>query len=75
MLTTETDPNLPEQTVALKIINSNNADDAQHEKEIESHITRQNPEHRGRIMLRTCIDDFEVTGPAGKHVCLVCMSR
>ncbi|RAK95101.1 putative serine/threonine-protein kinase [Aspergillus ibericus CBS 121593] len=60
-----------EQTVALKIINSNDADDARHEKEIESHITQQNPEHRGRVILRTCLDDFEVTGPQGKHVCLV----
>lgn len=53
------------------MINSSNADDAQYEKEIESHITKQNPDHRGRVMLRTCLDDFEVTGPAGKHVCLV----
>ena len=52
-----------EKTVALKIVNRNNADDAQHEKEIESHITQQNPEHRGRVILRTCLDDFEVTGP------------
>ncbi|KAF4213392.1 hypothetical protein CNMCM5878_000026 [Aspergillus fumigatiaffinis] len=60
-----------EQTVALKIINCNNADDARHEKEIESHISQQNPEHRGRVILRTCLDDFEVTGPEGKHMCLV----
>ncbi|GIK04877.1 hypothetical protein Aspvir_008975 [Aspergillus viridinutans] len=60
-----------EQTVALKIINSNNADDARHEKEIESHISQQNPEHRGRVILRTCLDDFEVAGPEGKHMCLV----
>ncbi|GFF41992.1 SRSF protein kinase 3 [Aspergillus lentulus] len=48
-----------EQTVALKIINSNNSDDARHEKEIESHISQQDPEHRGRVILRTCMDDFE----------------
>jgi serine/threonine protein kinase len=60
-----------EQTVALKIINCNNADDARHEKEIESHISQKNPEHRGRVILRTCLDDFEVTGPEGKHMCLV----
>ncbi|KAF4154528.1 hypothetical protein CNMCM6936_005944 [Aspergillus lentulus] len=60
-----------EQTVALKIINSNNSDDARHEKEIESHISQQDPEHRGRVILRTCMDDFEVTGPEGKHTCLV----
>lgn len=57
--------------MALKIINSDHADDAQHEKEIESHITQQNPEHRGRVILRTCLDGFEVTGPEGKHMCLV----
>lgn len=55
----------------LKIINSNNANDARHEKEIESHIKQQNPEHRGRVILRTCLDDVEVTGPEGKHMCLV----
>ncbi|GAQ10370.1 SRSF protein kinase 3 [Aspergillus lentulus] len=60
-----------EQTVALKIINSNNSDDARHEKEIESHISQQDPEHRGSVILRTCMDDFEVTGPEGKHTCLV----
>ncbi|KAK2792642.1 hypothetical protein FQN51_001614 [Onygenales sp. PD_10] len=60
-----------EQTVVLKIINNNNADDARHEKEIETHITEQNPQHRGRVILRTCLDDFEVTGPEGKHMCLV----
>ncbi|KAL4894936.1 kinase-like domain-containing protein [Aspergillus ambiguus] len=60
-----------ERTVALKIINSNNADDARHEKEIESHITQQSPERRGRVILRTCLDGIEVTGPEGKHMCLV----
>ena len=57
--------------VALKIINANYADDAQHEKEIESYIAQQNPEHRGRVILRTCLTDFEITGPEGKHMCLV----
>ncbi|OOF97048.1 hypothetical protein ASPCADRAFT_514091 [Aspergillus carbonarius ITEM 5010] len=60
-----------EQTVALKIINRNNANDARHEKEIEHHLAQQNPEHRGRVILRTCRDDFEITGPQGKHMCLV----
>ncbi|KAF3484187.1 CMGC/SRPK protein kinase [Arthroderma uncinatum] len=52
-------------------VSSNNADDACHEKEIENHITGQQSEHRGRVILRTCLDDFEVTGPKGKHMCLV----
>ncbi|KKK26138.1 serine/threonine-protein [Aspergillus rambellii] len=60
-----------EKTVALKIINSSNADDARHEKEIESHIAQRHSEHRGRVILRTCLDDFEVPGPEGKHMCLV----
>ena len=57
--------------MALEIINSNNPDDAQHEKEIENHITHHNPEHHGCMILRTCMDDFEVIGPEGKHMCLV----
>ncbi|KAL2865720.1 putative serine/threonine-protein kinase [Aspergillus lucknowensis] len=60
-----------EKILALKIINSNNADDAWHEKEIESYITQQNPEQHGRVILRTCMDDFEITGPKGRHICLV----
>ncbi|CAI7625047.1 unnamed protein product [Penicillium palitans] len=60
-----------EKTVTLKIINSNDADDARHEHEIESHITQQNPEHRGCVILRTCLDHFEVDGPEAKHMCLV----
>ncbi|KAE8146926.1 kinase-like domain-containing protein [Aspergillus avenaceus] len=59
------------ETVVIKIINSNSSDNARHEKEIEGHISRQNPEHRGRVILRTCLDGFEVTGPQGRHICLV----
>lgn len=32
---------------------------------------RQDPKHRGRAILRTCLDDFEVHGPEGNHACLV----
>ncbi|KAJ6120389.1 hypothetical protein N7523_004669 [Penicillium sp. IBT 18751x] len=60
-----------EHTVALKIINSSNADDARDEKEIESHSTQNTSDHRGRVILRTCLDDFELNGPEGKHMCLV----
>ncbi|KAJ5247877.1 hypothetical protein N7468_002860 [Penicillium chermesinum] len=52
-------------------ISSNNADDALHELEIERHIAQQNPEHRGHVILRTCLDHFEVKGPEGRHMCLV----
>lgn len=57
--------------MALKIINSNNADGARHEKEVERHIAQQSPEHRGRVILRARLDDLEVTGPGGRHMCLV----
>ncbi|KAJ5570104.1 uncharacterized protein N7459_009534 [Penicillium hispanicum] len=60
-----------EHTVAVKIINSADADDSRYEEEIESLIAQQNPAHRGRVILRTCLDDFEVTSPEGKHTCLV----
>ncbi|KAL4770116.1 putative serine/threonine-protein kinase [Aspergillus nidulans var. acristatus] len=42
-------------------VSSNSVDVARHEKEIECHIKQQNPEHRGRGILRTCLDDFKVT--------------
>ncbi|PYI17643.1 kinase-like protein [Aspergillus violaceofuscus CBS 115571] len=60
----------PEETVALKIINSNDGDSALHEREIEKHVSQQNPEHRWGVILRTCLDDFEIPGPQGKHMCL-----
>lgn len=60
-----------EQIVAVKITNNNNVEEAQHEKEIEYHIARLNPEHRGHLILRTCLDAFELIGPKGKHMCLV----
>ncbi|PYI04873.1 protein kinase, partial [Aspergillus sclerotiicarbonarius CBS 121057] len=62
-----------EQPVVLKITNSDNADDAVHEREIERHIAQQNPRHRGWVILRTCLEDFELTGPdpGRKYMCLV----
>ncbi|RAL15179.1 putative serine/threonine-protein kinase [Aspergillus homomorphus CBS 101889] len=60
-----------EEAVALKINNSNDRDDALHEREIEKHIAQLNPEHRGGVILRTCLDALEITGPQGKHICLV----
>ncbi|KAJ5561753.1 serine/threonine-protein kinase [Penicillium sp. DV-2018c] len=60
-----------ERRVVLKIINRDDTDEAQYEKEIETHISQQNPEHRGRVILRTCLDSFEITGPEGRHKCLV----
>ncbi|OJJ68878.1 hypothetical protein ASPBRDRAFT_57439 [Aspergillus brasiliensis CBS 101740] len=60
-----------EQAVALKITNSNTYDEAQQENGIETHIMQQNTEHRGGVIVRKHLDDFEVTGPHGKHLCLV----
>ncbi|KAB8278281.1 CMGC protein kinase [Aspergillus minisclerotigenes] len=59
----------PEGVVALKISNtsSHTADD---ERDIEEHIAKTDPSHRGFPLFRTFTESFEVTGPEGKHVCL-----
>ncbi|GIK01903.1 hypothetical protein Aspvir_005944 [Aspergillus viridinutans] len=59
-----------ERLVALKIINNDNPKGAHHERDIEEHIGQQNPSHRGRPVIRNCLDSFEVTGPIGNHLCL-----
>ncbi|KAK2767617.1 hypothetical protein FQN54_003775 [Arachnomyces sp. PD_36] len=61
----------PETVVALKIAN-NNAVSTGHEREIEEHIstTTDLSHHRGRSLLRTLVDSFEVKGPEGSHLCL-----
>ncbi|KAB8202462.1 kinase-like domain-containing protein [Aspergillus parasiticus] len=60
----------PESVVALKIAN-NNASSAGHEREAEEHISTVDPSHRGRSLIRTLLDSFEVNGPEGSHSCLV----
>ncbi|KAL5333805.1 kinase domain protein [Aspergillus crustosus] len=61
----------PERVVALKITN-NNASLAGHEREVETHISVVDPSHRGRSLIRTLLDSFEVKGPeGGSHLCLV----
>lgn len=52
--------------MALKISNSTTND----EHEIEEHIAKTNPSHRGYTLLRTHIERFEINGPEGKHLCL-----
>ncbi|QVM11554.1 hypothetical protein D8B26_006201 [Coccidioides posadasii str. Silveira] len=59
-----------ERFVALKIINNRSSLQAYHERDIEEHISRQRRIHRGRGIIRTCLDSFEVTGPDGSHLCL-----
>ncbi|KAJ5413535.1 hypothetical protein N7465_005840 [Penicillium sp. CMV-2018d] len=60
----------PENVVALKVAN-NNASFASHEREVEEHISTADPSHRGRSLIRTLLDSFEVKGPEGSHSCLV----
>ncbi|CAG8947746.1 unnamed protein product [Penicillium salamii] len=60
----------PENVVALKIAN-NNASSAGHEREVEDHISMADPSHRGRSLVRTLLDYFEVEGPEGCYSCLV----
>ncbi|CAG8135534.1 unnamed protein product [Penicillium salamii] len=60
----------PESVVALKIVN-NNTSSASREREIEEHLSTADPSHRGRSLIRTLLDSFEVKGPEGSHPCLV----
>ena len=41
------------------------------EREIESHISTADPSHRGRSLIRTFLDTFEVSRQASSHLCLV----
>ncbi|GLA58529.1 hypothetical protein AtubIFM54640_008631, partial [Aspergillus tubingensis] len=59
-----------ERIVALKILNNNNPKGADHERRIEEHIAQQTPSHRGRPVIRSYLESFELTGPIGKHICL-----
>ncbi|KAJ5356880.1 hypothetical protein N7517_011489 [Penicillium concentricum] len=60
----------PKNVVVLKIAN-NNASSASHEREVEEHISTVDPSHRGRSLIRTLLDYFEVRCPKGSHLCLV----
>ncbi|GKZ72108.1 hypothetical protein AnigIFM50267_008161 [Aspergillus niger] len=59
-----------ERIVALKILNNNNPRGAYHERRIEEHIAQQTPSHRGRPVIRSYLESFELKGPIGKHLCL-----
>jgi serine/threonine protein kinase len=56
--------------VALKIVN-NDTSFAGHKCEVEEHISTTDPSHRGRSLIRTLLDSFEVKGSEGSHSCLV----
>lgn len=60
----------PERVIALKIANDNTRS-GDHEREIEEHISPVDPSHRGRSLIRTFLDSFEMKGPEGSHLCLV----
>ncbi|CAK42256.1 uncharacterized protein An15g00860 [Aspergillus niger] len=55
---------------ALKILNNDNPRGAYHERRIEEHIAQQTPSHRGRPVIRSYLESFELAGPIGKHLCL-----
>ena len=44
---------------------------ARHELDISTRIAGAKPDHRGRSILRTVINSFEVVSPNGSHLCLV----
>lgn len=54
----------------MKIVNNYSSDNAHHEHDIEKHISEQNRPHRGRGIIRTFYESFDVTGPEGNHLCL-----
>lgn len=56
--------------MALKIAN-NNASSTGHEREVEEHISTADPSHRGRSLIRTLLDSFEIKGSEGSYSCLV----
>ncbi|KAL3435985.1 kinase domain protein [Aspergillus tetrazonus] len=60
----------PERVVALKFAN-NNVNAAAKEREVEEHISAVDPSNRGRSVIRTLVDSFELRGPERSHLCLV----
>lgn len=61
---------MPESVVALKIVNIN-ASSVSHAREVEEHISTADPSHRGRSLIRTFLDSFEIKDPQGSYPCLV----
>jgi serine/threonine protein kinase len=59
--------------VALKIGNCSqiNFESAQRELEISKTIASANPQHKGFEFVRLLLDNFEVKGPEGSHMCYV----
>lgn len=57
------------QYVALKVYT--NRSRVHRELPIYGHINSLRPQHEGRNHIRRLLDSFEVSGPHGKHTCLV----
>ncbi|KAK2629686.1 hypothetical protein QTJ16_000506 [Diplocarpon rosae] len=62
----------PNRYVTVKVTASDCVDDdaAKHERIITQHLTK-NPSHDGFSFVRTMLDNFEVPGQDGPHLCLV----
>ncbi|KAJ5702116.1 hypothetical protein N7488_009664 [Penicillium malachiteum] len=61
----------PESIVAMKITNLNLFAKAIEEKKLENYLLLKNPRHPGHLKVRHCLDAVDVTGPRGRHKCLV----
>ena len=62
-----------ERYVVLKINNSNFIDQAgaEYELKMSQRLTKGDPQHQGARFVRTVLDNFQIIGPHGMHVCLV----
>ncbi|KAJ5203818.1 uncharacterized protein N7498_004697 [Penicillium cinerascens] len=60
----------PESVIVMKIVN-NNAGSIGYKREVEEHISAIDLSHRGRLLIRTLLDSFEVKSPKGSYLCLV----
>ena len=59
-----------EQLVTPKIRNVHSSEDAHSEHDSKEHIARQAPSHRGRGIVWTLLESFNVAGLGGNHLCL-----
>ena len=69
----DTDFNESEPYVVLKFCTRdyNSKEAAQHELQVCQRLAMTNPAHRGIQFLRMLIENFELVGPNGSHICLV----
>ncbi|GBE87444.1 hypothetical protein SCP_1101200 [Sparassis crispa] len=63
----------PDRHVTLKVYRNDTPHRAAAEREIELSrvVAAANPAHNGSLYVRTMLDSFEITGPHGRHYCLV----